>query len=589
MQTNQCVVIIPAYEPSNNFVDYAKTLINARIAQLIVVNDGSGEKYSDVFNKLRELERCTVLEYAENHGKGYALKTAFKYAKENFDERFVFTTADCDGQHLVEDVLNTSLTCAEFGDSFVLGVRDFSLPQVPKRSRVGNVSTRRVFKLLYGVRISDTQTGLRSFPYSLLDTLLEIKGDRFEYEMNQLVVLHKRDVPIREVPITTVYEEKPDDVEKVSHYHTVRDSLRVAKVLLTNLSFFMIASVLSAVCEILFLYLGLKYLPEAGLWIFSQAICAQTIARVGSSVFNFAVNYKYVFNGKSKRSIYRYYILWLFLYLASLGYASLFAHFIEQPSLVTLCTGLSTAVMSILSYQIQTRWVFAGRRRKNGKFWGWYSRFVRFFYRLFTKKYTSLVAEDKVGTVYVCRHLNMHGPLTTITKLGFDVHLLAFSPFFSYRECYKQFSTYTFPVTQKMGKFKSKFCAFWTTGALVPILKSMEAVPVYRKNTNSLTTLKKSMECLEKHENIIIFPDINYTANSQTESDIYSGFLLLEKLYYKKFNRHLKFVPLVIDDESKTIVEKTPIRFRNGDFKSQMDEVKDKIMVAIGCKLGEQE
>ena len=63
----------------------------------------------------------------------------------------------------------------------------------------------------------------------------------------------------------------------------------------------------------------------------------------------------------------------------------------------------------------------------------------------------------------------------------------------------------------------------------------------------------------------------------------------MEKLYYKKFNRHLKFVPLVIDDESKTIVEKTPIRFRNGDFKSQMDEVKDKIMVAIGSKLSEEQ
>ncbi len=583
MQTNQCVVIIPAYEPSNNFVDYAKKLLNAHIARLIVVNDGSGEKYNEVFNKLKELERCTVLEYETNGGKGYALKTAFKYAKENFDERYTFVTADCDGQHLIGDVLKTASICSDFGDSFVLGVRDFSGQHVPKRSRVGNVTTRRFFKLLYGVRISDTQTGLRAFPYVLLEKLIAVKGERFEYEMNQLVVLHKNNVPIREVPIATVYEEKPEDVEKVSHYHTFRDSFRVFKVLCTNLSFFMIASVLSAVCELLFLYLGLIYLPQNGVWILSQVILAQSVARICSSIFNFIVNYKYVFNGQSKRSIYRYYILWACLFACSLFYASIFDKFISKPSLVTLCTGATTMLMSLISYQVQTRWVFAGSKRKNGKFWGMYSRFVRFCYRLISPSYTSLVAEDKMGTVYLCRHLNMHGPLTTAAKIGFDLHVVAFSPFFSFKECYHQFSTYTFPVTKKMNKFWSKVCGFFASLLLVPLIKSMEAIPAFRKNTQSIITLKRAMACLELHENVILFPDINYQADAQTETEIYTGFLMLEKFYYKKFNRHLKFVPIIIDDENKTIVEKSPIRFKNGDFKSQMPEVVEKIRNAIGC------
>ena len=583
MSDNHSVVIIPAYEPSMGFVDYAKTLVNSDIAGLIVVNDGSNEKYQEVFNCLKKLDKCTVIEYEQNHGKGYALKTAFKYVKEHYDERFTFVTADCDGQHLVEDVLKTAEVCEDFGDSFVLGVRDFSKPNVPKRSRAGNVTTRRVFRLLYGVRISDTQTGLRALPYCLLDKLLSIKGDRFEYEMNQLVVLHKNGIPIREVPITTVYEEKPDDVETVSHYHTVRDSLRVAKVLLTNLSFFMFSSIFSAIIELGVGYLGLRYLPSDGFFHISQAVCAQFIARLCSSIFNFTVNYKFVFNGRTKRSIFKYYILWIVLYASSLGFAHGFAKLTESELMVVLLTGLSTMVMSIFSYQIQTRWVFAGDRRKNGKFWGWYSRIGRFFVKTFSTHYTSLVAEDKLGVVYVCRHLNMHGPVTTISKIGFDVHPMVFSVFTKYRTSFKHFRNYTFMTAKKMNKFSATICAFFVTLVNVPLLKSFECIPVHRKDTQALTTLKKAIKHLINHENVILYPDIEYTADSKTETDIYTGFLLLEKIYYKKTGKHLRFVPIVVDDENRTIIEKSPIRFKNGDFKSQMNTVKQEIMEAIGC------
>ena len=589
MKKNECVVIIPAYEPSANFIEYSKTLINAHIAHLIVVNDGSGEKYQPIFDELKTLPNTTVLSYGENHGKGYALKIAFKFAKENFDERFTFVTADCDGQHLVDDVFNVFSYASEFGDSFVLGVRDFSQDHVPKRSRVGNVFTRRAYKFLYGVRISDTQTGLRAFPYALLDSLLDIKGDRFEYEMNQLIVLHKKDIPIREVPIATVYEEKPDDVEKVSHYHAFKDSMRVGKVLLTNLSFFVLASVFSTVIELLLLYFGLEYLPELMVLNLPRAIVAQFIARLCSSIVNFFVNYKFVFNGHSKKSVFRYYVLWAFLFAASIGYAQLFDYWFDNEFLITFLTGCSSLVMSLLSYQVQTRWVFAGGKRKDGKFWGWYSRFIRWCYKTFTKRYTSLVAKDPVGAVYVCRHLNMHGPLTTVSKIGFDLHMMVFAPFCTRKACFRQFRDYTFRVVHNMNKFWSTICAFFMTIVLVPLIKSFEGIPVHRKDTQAIFTLKKALSYLEIHENVILYPDIEYTADGETDTDIYTGFLLLEKFYYKKFQKHLRFIPLVIDDENNTIVEKPPIRFKNGDFKSQMDDVKQKLMVALGCVHNENE
>ena len=583
MRKNECVVIIPAYEPSRSFVEYAKRLVNAHIAKLIVVNDGSGKRYQPVYDEIKALPRTEVLSYENNCGKGHALKVAFKYAKENFDERYTFVTVDCDGQHLEKDVFNVASAAAEFGDSMVLGVRDFSQPSVPKRSRLGNVSTRRAFRLLYGVRVSDTQTGLRAFPYALLDSLINIKGDRFEYEMNQLVLLHKRDVPIREVPIATVYGTKPDDVERISHYNTVKDSLRVAKVLLTNLSFFILANTISAVIELLLGYFGLIYFPEAGLWNISRAVCAQFTARFCSSIVNFIFNYKFVFNGHSKRSIFRYYLLWLGLFASSLGFAHLFGKLLESPFWIVFCTGCSTVVMSLFSYQIQTRWVFAGGKRKNGKFWGLYSRMVRFLYRLFSKRYTSLVARDPLGAVYVCRHLNMHGPYTTAAKLGFDTHMMAFSVFCKWKDAFRHFRDVNCIQQRNMNKFSATICGFLFATFVVPLTRSMDAIPVYRNNAQSIITLKRAMKYLEMHENIILYPDVSYTADSKTETDIYSGFLLIDRMYYKKFGKHIRFIPLCIDEENRTIVEKPPIRFKNGDYKKQSEIVKEKIMRAIGC------
>ncbi|MGN0819346.1 MAG: glycosyltransferase family 2 protein [Christensenellaceae bacterium] len=590
MKRNEIVVIIPSYEPSARFVEYAKTLINAHIGRLVVVNDGSCDKYDDVFSALKALDRCHVIEYPENHGKGYALKKAFEYAKENFDERYTFVTADCDGQHLVKDVLNVVSAANEFGDSFVLGVRDFSKSNVPKRSRLGNVNTRRLFKFLYGVKISDTQTGLRAFPYSMLDELLKIKGDRFEYEMNQLVMLHKHNVPIREVPIETVYEKKPDDVETVSHYQTFKDSMRVLRVLLTNLSWFMIASVASVIVEQLLLFLCLQFLPANeqnsvvifSVWFVPKGILSFWIARVMSSIPNVIMNYKISFNGQSKKSIVKYYVLWLFLLICGMGYTQLFTLLIDNAFAITVLTAITTMLMSLLSYQVQTRWVFADGKKKDGKFWGLYSKFVRFMYNLGTKPYTSLVARDPYGAVYVCRHLNMHGPLTTASKLGFDCHMMIFSVFTTFKECFTHFRDYNFMTVKKMHRIPSTILAFAMACFLVPLIKSMDGIPVYRKNTKSIITLKKSLKFLEMHENIILFPDIEYTADADKESDIYSGFLLLEKMYYKKTGRHLRFIPLVIDDENRVIIEKPPIRFRNGDYKQQSLIVKEKIMLAIG-------
>ncbi len=357
LDPQKIVAVIPAYEPPHSFIDYAAELLKS-IPHLVVINDGSGEKYEEIFEELKKKEGCFVIDYADNRGKGYALCRGLEYCKNNFNEQNVFVTADCDGQHLVCDLLKVAESAFYQPNALHLGSRDFDEPSVPKRSRRGNLITRRLFGFLYGINLQDTQTGLRAFSYGLLDKLLQVKGDRFEYEMNMLIRMQKACVPMIETPITTVYEPKPDDVEKISHFRTFQDSVRVMGVLFKNLGWYFLSSVLSALLDVIAFYLFSKFVftgDNIALSSFWATICARGL----SSILNFTFNYKFVFGGKGKREIFRYYAVWVahlaLSYLFAFGLNAVF----EAEIVVTLLKGVLDLIVALITYKIQQKWVFS--------------------------------------------------------------------------------------------------------------------------------------------------------------------------------------------------------------------------------------
>lgn len=368
------VVIIPSYEPSGSFVSYARELIEKGFKEVLVVNDGSNDTFTPVFEEIKGIPRCIVTGYAENHGKGHALKFAFAYCKERYDESTLFVTADCDGQHLCEDVERVAREAAATPEQLILGARDFSLPFVPQRSRKGNVFTRKMYKFLYGLSLEDTQTGLRAFSYSMLDELMNIKGERFEYEMNMLVILHKNRRIIREIPIATVYNEEMEDGAKVSHYRPLRDSVRILSILFKNLGWYFFSSIVSTILDILAFYLLTRFVFAAEITSAALVMLIPTVgSRVLSSVFNFTFNFKVVFRGKKKRSIFRYYALWCVQlgvsYAIACGLNALFA-LTALPNdtkalLITLCKGFCDFLIGMISYGVQRAYVFADPKPKN--------------------------------------------------------------------------------------------------------------------------------------------------------------------------------------------------------------------------------
>ncbi len=570
---SKTVVIIPAYEPPREFADYAREVAkNAKM--LIVVNDGSGEKFNSIFEEISQLENVKYLAYTQNQGKGYALKYAFKYCKDILQPDDVIVTADCDGQHKIKDVLSVAEFSARHGGVLVLGSRNFRLPNIPKKSLSGNTMIRWIFRALYGLNIYDTQTGLRAFSASLLPNMISVKGNRFEYEMGVLIYASKKGIRVAEIPIETVYPENPK--EHITHYRAIKDSARMLGVVLKNLNFYILSSVISAVLDVLAFFLISTVLLKDLSAV--NTLIATVGARVLSSVFNFIFNFKYVFDGKSKRSVYRYYILWFFQLGASYGLVFLFGNIIGLP--LTPTKIICDLLLALASYQIQRHWVFSDTKKE---FWGFLSRFLRKISCIFSKTYRSGVVPYEGGSVYVARHLDMHGPYTTLKWIGFDVHPMVFYPFFTAKDCYRQYADFTF--TARKGKKKKRFnFKAWIASRFVPLpVRSMKSIPVYRRSIDAVKTFRCAVDVLEKGENIIVYADVEYTASAEKVSEIYDGFLYLGSIYKKKTGKSLKFIPIYIDEERRTINESAPVYIDN--FKKDKDAAREYIKLAVNNKL----
>lgn len=219
------VPIIPSLDPDNRLITLVDNLIKSGYKKIIIVNDGTKEK--TIFNKLKKYKECIIITHNINKGKGEALKTAFKYYKENLLDNYKGVIClDSDGQHTVEDTLNIHHKLLET-NNFILGTRLFNT-KTPIRNKIGNRITSLIFKILYKKYIKDTQTGLRAIPNRLIDMHLNTEGSRFEYEINALINLVLNKEVIEEIDVKTVYLK---DSNKHSHFNPIKDSYRVYKVL----------------------------------------------------------------------------------------------------------------------------------------------------------------------------------------------------------------------------------------------------------------------------------------------------------------------------------------------------------------------
>jgi glycosyltransferase involved in cell wall biosynthesis len=220
-------VIVPAYEASRSIRAVTEDLcsvLGCERGAVLVVDDGS----TDDTARLAADAGAHVVRFAHNRGKGAALGRGLEEARAlGFA---VALTVDADGQHPARSAAELLSASADPVD-LVLGVRDLARDGAPRKNRFSN-SVSNFFLSLFGDRpLRDTQCGLRRYPVEAT-LALGVRATGYAYEAEVILRALAAGIRIVEQPVRVVY---PPEGERVTHFDSVRDPMRIIVTVLRTL------------------------------------------------------------------------------------------------------------------------------------------------------------------------------------------------------------------------------------------------------------------------------------------------------------------------------------------------------------------
>lgn len=345
-------IVIPAYEPGTELLEFYRDLKTKGFQNIIVINDGSTDDYTELFDEITA-RGGVVLKHAVNQGKGRALKTVFNYILNEFPDACGCITADSDGQHKTEDVEQCARALVHSRDCLIMGCRDFSGSNVPWKSRFGNELTKKVCSYLCGIKVSDTQTGLRGIPAGFMKELLNVPGERFEFETNMLISSKGKYTTI-EVPVQTVYESKENHK---THFDPVLDSIKIYRIFGILFLKYIFSSLSSSIIDFILFGVFCSVLKP---WNAGYYIAIATVsARIFSASYNYLINYKFVFHSKKNMGTSGVQYLILAVCIMLLSALSVTAGVRFMPAVPeVLIKILVDTVLFLISYKVQQQLIY---------------------------------------------------------------------------------------------------------------------------------------------------------------------------------------------------------------------------------------
>jgi len=205
MSKKNICIVIPAY---NEELAIADTIVSIRTSlkntsfgyEIVVINDGStDETAARAYD-----QHVTVISHILNSGAGSATATGLRYAELNkFD---IAATMDADGQHAANDVVRGIKKLEKEKYDLLIGSRLVKNNGMSRVKVLGNKGLSFITSLLFGINVTDSQSGLRVFSRHALNNL-KWKTSGYEFCSEMLWRAHQINLSVGEYPIKAIYTE----------------------------------------------------------------------------------------------------------------------------------------------------------------------------------------------------------------------------------------------------------------------------------------------------------------------------------------------------------------------------------------------
>lgn len=206
MKTSERIaIIIPAFNEAFSIKKVTQEVLSVLkkadiIADIIVVDDGS----TDATAPLATEAGAFVIRHILNSGVGSATATGIAYAhQKNYD---LVVTMDADDQHSPQDVIKGITTLRNSDVDLLIGSRLIDARGMSRLKQFGNRSLSLITFLLFGVSVTDSQSGLRVFSRKSL-AQLRWKTAGYEFCSEMIWRAKQQGLTIDEYPIKAIYTD----------------------------------------------------------------------------------------------------------------------------------------------------------------------------------------------------------------------------------------------------------------------------------------------------------------------------------------------------------------------------------------------
>ncbi|MDO4805379.1 MAG: glycosyltransferase [Lachnospiraceae bacterium] len=353
----ECVILIPAYDPPDNLIQYIEDLMEAGYEDIIVVDDGSREDKQYIFDTLED-GGCHILHHEKNRGKGVAVRTGlFYYTGKYSGAKDGVITVNSDGNDRIEDIDLVGEILhrqkMEGTGHLVVGERDFDSPYISPVNVRANRFMAMVFRWIFGVKLRDVMCGFRGIPDICVTKCLEFPEKTYAYDLAELIGFAKDGY--EKVPVTI----PAPNPEAERHFRALKHTFLINVVLWRKLVFFGATSIIAAIVDIfLFWYLTTFVLKNVRYPI----IVGTVLARIVSSSLNYYLSRKLVFKtNESKRKSFSQFFT---LAAVQCCISAMSVHFLEM-----LIGGAAVPIKIVIdlllffvAYKIQDKFIFVPRK-----------------------------------------------------------------------------------------------------------------------------------------------------------------------------------------------------------------------------------